>query len=243
MNALQSRPRMLLCVVAVLFNLTQAGAVSLVYDNSTGDLNYNVKASTYEVADQIILGGTDRSLACFGFEYYYTSANTSANTAANTAQVQVRFYLNDGPPFSRTIKGSKTPGTVFYDSGLFNVCPTDRSTLWLKDFGSGAAVPLTIDLPDSFSWSVKFTGLGADEHAGVTVYNGLEVGNNYNDYWVKKDRGWTLGYYKDRTTGKMVPMNFAAQIYAKSVPEPTGSLAFLIASLALVPLFRRRHGA
>ncbi|MCL4178168.1 MAG: hypothetical protein KJ072_10570 [Verrucomicrobia bacterium] len=232
MKALPSRPRMLLCVVAVLLNLTQAGAVSLVYDNSTVDLNYNVKASTYEVADQIILGGTDRSLACFGFEYY--------NTSDSAVEAQVRFYLNDGKAF-RGIAGWETPGTVFYDSGLFEVGKTDRSTLWLKDFVCGAAVPLSMDLPDSFSWSVKFTGLGADEHAGVTVYNGLEVGNNYNDYWVKKDRGWTLGYYKDGD--KVVPMNFAAQIYAKSVPEPTGALAILIAGLVFAPWLHRRHCA
>ena len=111
----------------------------------------------------------------------------------------------------------------------------------MKDFGCGATTPLT--LPDSFSWSVKFTGLGDGEHAGVTVYNGLEVGNNYNDYWINKPTGWTLGYYKDRTTGKVVPMNFAAQFYTKSVPEPTGALAILIAGLAFAPWLRRRHCA
>jgi hypothetical protein len=218
-----------LCLVAVVLTLTQAGAVSLVYDNSTVDLNYNLKASSYEVADQIILGGTDRSLACFGFEYY--------STAASAVQAQVRFYLNNGPEF-RGKAGWETPGTVFYDSGLFNVDPTLRSTLWLKEFGTGSAVPLTIDLPDSFSWSVKFSGLGTDEHAGVTLYNGLEVGNNYNDYWVKKPAGWTLSYYQDRA-GNVVPMNFAAQVYTKPVPEPTGSVPLLVAGLALVTFFRR----
>ena len=99
------------------FGPDTSGAVA-VMNNSTEDSGYNLKASTYEVADEIILDGTDWSLAYFGFEYY--------NTSANAVQAQVRFDLNDGPQF-RPKAGWKFPQHGSDDSGRsMSIPPIDQ---------------------------------------------------------------------------------------------------------------------
>jgi hypothetical protein len=232
-------PFAVLSLFAGTLTLTQTHAVSLVYDNTTDRIPYVLRASSYEVGDQIFLGGTDRRLTEFGFEYY--------NTGQGDVSAQVRFYLNDGISIPG-VANSATPNTVFYDSGSFQVgSTTSLATLWINDFVNGAAQPLTQDLPESFTWSVQFSGLGSSEKAGVGLYSGLEVGNNYTDYWVKKANGWQLSFSNiPGTDDDWVPVNFGAQFYAtKSVPEPEMPLVFAIlaAGLGSLVFYGRRYCA
>ncbi len=201
-------------------------AAEIVYENASNDLNTNLDPGTREVGDEIILDGTARWLSEFTFEYWGTNTLSDIEFAG-TVEARIRFYLNDGPPLP-DIDDILTPGTLLYDSGSFQIDPTPRATLTFTDFSLGT-VPLTQPLPDSFTWSVQFSGLGLTDTAGVTLYSPPTIGNNFNDYWVNDGVDWLL-------ETNLVNMDFAARFAA--VPEPsTLLLAFL--GLAAVGVARR----
>ncbi|MCL4178173.1 MAG: PEP-CTERM sorting domain-containing protein [Verrucomicrobia bacterium] len=201
-------------------------AAEIVYENASNDLNTNLDPGTREVGDEIILDGTARWLSEFTFEYWGT--NTLSDTEfAGTVEARIRFYLNDGPPLP-SIDDVLTPGTLLYDSGSFQVDPTPRATLVFTDFNLGN-VPLTQPLPDSFTWSVQFSGLGLTDTAGVTIYSPPTIGNNFDDYWVNDGVNWLL-------ETNLVNMDFAARFAA--VPEPSTLLLGLL-GLAVVSGVRR----
>jgi hypothetical protein len=202
----------------------------IVYDNTTNDQNQNLDLAGNEVGDQIILEGTARELIEFTFEYW---GSTTGDTCFEVdVEGRVRFYLNDGAPVDE-VPGSARPNTVFYDSGSFLVDPTPRATLIFTNFLIGATVPLTTELPDSFTWSIEFSGLGVEESAGVTIYTPPTIGNNFTDYWVNDGSSWSL-------QTNSFPVDFAARFIA--VPEPS-SFVLLGVGLGLAGLFsvvRRR---
>jgi hypothetical protein len=185
----------------------------IVYDNSTGDLTTRFNPGLYEVGDEILLGGTARLVTTFIFQYY--GENFSGNEEA-----RVRFYKNDGP---NSPSGPAEPGTLLFDSGLFSIIPTNRATLHFTG--------LSVLVPDSFTWTVQFSGIAAGESAGVDVYSPPTVGFNYDDYWDNTGSGWQL-----RTNG--VPLNFAARIEA--VPEPSSVALIAVCGLATVVWTLRR---
>lgn len=209
-----------LALLAALSLGTNARATTI-YDNSVNDLLTRFNPGLLEVGDQIVLAGTERFLTNFSFEYYATNtANPSALAGANV-EARVRFYLNDGVLFN----GYATPGTMFYDSGLFSVgLPTDRSTFVFtagSDFAFGGLyIPA-----NEITWSVQFSGLGGTDEVGVDIYSPPVVGANYPDYW-ENNAGWSL---KTNT----VPMNFAAQFQA-TVPEPSALTLLAVAGLGFL---------
>jgi hypothetical protein len=190
--------------------LTQMAKAEIVYNNSSNDLTNNFNPGLLEVGDQIILGGATRQITNFIFQYY--GVNFSGDEA-----VRLRFYANDGAPFN----GYATPGTVLYDSGFFtgigstprNTIIYDRSTL------NGG-----VNVPDEFTWSVLFTGIGAGESAGVTLYDPPTTGSSYPDYWEFSSGSWSL------KTNAVYNMNFAARAEA-TVPEPSAAGLLLIGSI------------
>ena len=105
----------------------------------------------------------------------------------------------DGPLFN----GYSTPGTSFYDSGLFSVgSPTPRSTFVFtagSDFAAGGLYVPSSDI----TWSVQFTGLGTGDDLGVDIYSPPTVGSDFPDWWENTGSGWTLNTNN-------LPMNFAA---------------------------------
>lgn len=192
-------------VAASVFAAGSANA-TVVYDNSVNDLSVNFNPGTNEVGDEIVLAGTDRYVTNFIFQYYAT------NLVGNE-EVRVRFYKNDGPPSS---SGPLTPGTVFYDSGFFNIGvfgATPRATLifdrsTLQEYNGN-----DILAPDSFTWSVQFRNMGGGGSFGETLYNPPTVGQNYNDYWDNTGTAWQL------KTNLSTGISFAARIEATAVPE------------------------
>jgi hypothetical protein len=194
-----------------------------VYNNGVSYSGAYLNPGSQEVGDEVILGGVDRLLSHFTFEYY--GLNFSGNE-----QYQIRFYYNNGAPIGG---GYFEPGVSFFDSGLQTLgAPTDpsnRATYDLDLSGTG------IILPNSFTWSIQFSGISGPEVAGVSLYNPPTTGFSDNDFWLNNAGAWEL--HGTNPTA----FNFGATITA--VPEPsTYVLAILggICGFALVA--RRKNG-
>src|SRR5437867_4253607 len=175
-------------LVGVLWvGLTLPLSAATIYDNSVNDLKIRFHPGTLEVGDEIILAGTERYLTQFDFEYFGTNNLSPGNIAfAGPVEARVRFYINDGAPFS----GYASPGTMFYDSGWFGgFGPTPRNTLVFTV--SGGDFPSTgLYMPASdMTWSVQFRNMGASDDVGVDLYSPPVVGSSVpgtgfvQDYW------------------------------------------------------------
>lgn len=182
----------------------------LIYDNSTIDRNVRFNPGTNEVGDQITLGGTARWVTDFTFQYWGT--NFLGNPYPDE-QARVRFYKNDG---AASPQGAPTPGTVLFDSDWFSIGATNRATLVFTDFRSDALVPLSAGLPDTFTWTVQFSGIGIGESAGVDLYGPPTVGGRFSDYWDNTESGWQL---RTNSVAPFTEINFAAKITAVVQPK------------------------
>jgi hypothetical protein len=195
-------------------SLTTNPTPRAVYDNTANDLALRFDLGGLEAGDEIILDRDAVQLSRFSFEFWGEGAG--GGPFAGNVQVRVRFYRNDGP---LSDLGYPAPGTVLYDSGGFPISATPRATLVYQgeDFTGQALVPLTHPLPQSFTWSVQFTGLGPGDAAGVDLYSPPTVGLNYtdyweNDYWLNGTNGWVL---KINPIGSI---DFAARFETLSAP-------------------------
>ena len=150
----------LLALVAILVGGSALHAAT-VYNNAVSYSGTYLNPGANEVGDEIILAGTARIPTTFQFEYY-------GSNFLGANQFEVRFYLNDGASL-----GNNTflPNTVFYDSGVQTllppVDPSGRNTYILDISSITTANGL---LPDRFTWSVQYSGIGAGETAGVSLY-------------------------------------------------------------------------
>lgn len=199
----------LLFAALVLF--VSSSFADVVYRNTTGDLLTTLNSGTREVGDEIILGGTSRSLTNFTLQY-----SATANTVG---LARLRFYENNGAPSNGY---TNTPGSVFFDSGTFSLDPAPTGSTLIFDLETNPEFAL-FTLPDHFTWSMQFT-LAAGS-GGVDLFNPVTVGSSYADFWENDGTGWALRVMTNGT-----PVNFAAQIEA--VPEPStfalGALGFAV---------------
>lgn len=214
-----------LSVVAGVLAAVLPVQADTVYDNSTTDLNIRFNPVTREVGDEIILDGGARILTDFTFQYW------GENFFGDDEELRLRFYLNDGAPSQA---GPLTPGTLFFDSDWFSISETNRATLIFTDFVTGAAVPLSQNLPNSFTWTVRFRGVDAidGESAGVDLYDPPTTGGNYNEYWENTGPGG----WEYRGTNN-VHINFGAKVGA--VPEPSVIALGLLGGLSALVLRNR----
>ncbi len=186
-------------VAMILWAMALPCRAEIVYDNTSTYLGRNYGAPV-EFGDEINLAGTARLLNKFAFEYYGGFQPNGTQTA------RIRFYLNDGPLY----KKYPTPGTVFYDSGSFELA-TNYVSKYLD-------LPY-IEAPTMFTWTITFEGLSQmpGDEAGLLVYSPPSVGaplaggriGSYNDYWKRKADSWAL-----YTFGDGVPANFSARFTA-----------------------------
>ena len=170
---------------------------AIVYDNLANSLT-NYFPTTLESGDQITLAGTERTLSQFTFEYFFSGATASTQTWT------LRLYANDGT--------TNSPGTELFAS------PPRPVTLGANGFNSETiGFPLSsnlITLPDTFTWTVQFSNLGAGEDAGLRLFGPPTVGSSFNDFWQKDATGaWSL-----MQVGGVAFSDFAARVSA--VPEP-----------------------
>lgn len=202
----------------------------MIYDNSVNDQLLRFEPGGWEVGDEINLGGTDRLLDWFDFEYYYVGK--AAGVGVGSPSIQVKLYANDGPLFN----GYDTPGTVLYDSGVLTgllTSFTERSTLIFTqaDFSS------PILLPETFTWAVEFSDLGANDNVGLDIYDPPVVGSSSQDYWFNGANGWELR--QATVDPENNPVNFAARFYA--VPDGGATFAMLGLGFVAVAAIRRRQ--
>ena len=216
----------LLAVAILCVNFSVRAEV--VYANSTNDLNARFDPGLVEVGDEIVLAGGARTMTDFNFQYW--GLNFSGNEFA-----RVRFYANDG---AASPAGPLMPNSLLFDSGFFFILPTPRAVLDFNSaaLSSGNVVDLTVPIPNSFTWSVQFSGITAGEAAGVDLYNPPTIGGNYDDYW-DNNGGWQ---YRYRGTNAF-PISFGARVTA--VPEPSVLALGLLGGLAVLIVrsrFQRR---
>lgn len=222
--------------------MTVAAAVrgAVIYDNTANQTGYVLMFNNnQEIGDQITVGNTAAPyLTNFSFEYYSPNAAFSG-----TVQADVQFYLNDGTPTN----GFNTPGTVFYDTGWFNVqtpqevygTATNSAVL---DFSFldllGGATPLnpTMQLPTNFTMTVTFQGLSGTDQVGLNLFDPALVGTNFGDYWLNSGGTWEL-----LTNSTAVAFGMQLNGYGTgTVPEPAvWSLA--LAGAGLLAGFARRR--
>jgi hypothetical protein len=200
---------------------SSAGYASIVYDNSTTDLNRSYfPGNGIEFGDEIFLSGSDRTITDFRFETFLSN-NSDGN---ETGTLVLR--LNDGPLLS---PGRNAPGTAIYTSAPFDLT-TGRGTV--------VATGLSIDVPstvDHFTWSVVLNGVDAGEQAGLMLYNPPTVGSSFDDFWQNASGTWNT-FLVD---GGATPANFAARITA--VPEPSTITLGAVGTLALLGYLRLKR--
>jgi hypothetical protein len=165
----------------------------LVYDNSR-EYSTNFVAYSFEYGDEIRLAGSARTVTRFQFEYY------GDFTSQGIAKVTLRFYANDGPGQFRS------PGTLLYQSEPLDLYAGFHALL----IGG-----LSVDVPGTFTWTVRFTGLAMvkGDQAGLVLYAQPTVGKSFDDYWQKSGSTWELYRF-----GGNPIANFAARVYA--APDP-----------------------
>lgn len=227
------------CLVGGLLGLACVTPLhsATIFDNSVNDLITRLNPGTYEVGDQVKMdpGAPERFLTQFDFEYW--GANGASTTFAGAVQARVRFYQNNGTPFN----GYATPNaTPFWDSGWFGGFGTTdgtggayRATLVFTEAGGDFPYGGLI-VPDEFTWTVQFSGMGGTDTVGVDIYSPPVTGADYPDYWQNDGTGWIL-------LTNTVPMDFAARMYA-TVPEPSSLALSLLGGLGILAFARRfRH--
>jgi hypothetical protein len=212
-----------LLILACLTGATLQLSGATIYDNSVNDLNLRFNPGTFQVGNEITLAGSERILTNFSFEFWGTNTASPGNvTFAGSVMAEVRFYLNDGTNFN----GYATPGTMFYDSGLFAVTtPTARSTFNFtapSDFGGGLLIPAS-----TITWTVQFSGMGGTDSVGLDLYSPPVVGSNFSDYWENQGNGWAL-----KTNSLSSSMSFASRFEA-TVPEPSALALSLLGGFGL----------
>jgi hypothetical protein len=213
----------------IAFSAVRTSA-NTIFNNSTNDLITRFDPGTLEVGDEIILAGTARYLTNFSFEFFAT--NPVAHVLSGSIAAEVRFYRNNGPLFN----GYPTPGSMFFDSGLFAIGQTVRSTA-VFTIGTGDFPSTGLFIPDSdITWSVQFSGMGANDTAGVDLYSPPTVGSDYPDYWQNNGGSWAL-----MTNSLASQMNFGATFDAspQAVPEPSAIALSILGGLGLLAFARK----
>jgi MYXO-CTERM domain-containing protein len=191
-----------------------------------------------EIGQQIWLGSpVPMYLTNFSFEYY------SPNIFYGSVYMDVRLYENNGSLFN----GYASPGTVFFDSGYFNLTNpwyidgTNAANVifGLSDLLSGNVVNLDQNaaLPSNFTLSVTVTNLGSSYTVGLPIFGLATVGTNAGDYWYESSGSWQL------LTNNMGPVAFGTEFLGQTTPTPEPSVLGLgaLGAAVLTLVFRRRQ--
>ena len=200
----------LLAVGALWMGIGAPLRAAIIFNNSSNDMVTRFDPGTTEVGDEIILGGPERYLTSFSFEFWGTNGIDSGSFAG-IVEARVRFYQNNGPLFH----GYPSPGTNFYDSDWFQIFATPRST---ENFSMGSDFPWTglfLPVTSNMTWSVQFRGMDTGDTVGVDLYTPPVVGKDYPDYWLNAGGSWQL-----MTNNSGVHIDFGAVMQARALGQP-----------------------
>lgn len=213
------------------------------YQNTATPSDYVLNFNNGDAIGEEVWLGTGalaEYLTNFQFQYYSPNPGGFASVEAD-----VQFYENNGTPTN----GYNSPGTLFYDSGLFSVPnpwsvfnpsgPTNSATLnfALSDLQSGT-MPLdpNLAMPSNFTFVVTFSGLSGGDQVGLPVFDPPQVGANAGDYWYDVSGNWEL------LTNSVGPIAFGAEFFGSPQPTPEPSVLCLGAlGAALTVMARRRQ--
>jgi hypothetical protein len=204
-----------------------ASAQTTVYDN-TATNNYkgqsvglaNLPSGTVEFGDEITLAPGARRLADLKIDVYGVGLS-------GTESVTLNLWQNIGT----------------FQSPNFQSIGTGTALLKAQTWQTVDYQDASLTLPDTFIWSVSFSGVTGTKLAELPIYdpptvggalNGGEIGS-YKDFWVRNSSGaWSLFNLSDGTPG-----NFAALVTA--VPE-AGTIAYgLVGGLMVLGYLRLRR--
>ena len=151
-------------MVVVSPSVTTAGAT--IYENTATVGAYF--ASVKEFGDEVKLGLNNRLLDSLSFEYF------GDFTAEGDEKAVVRIYANDA---GNTTSVSKQPGTMLYESDPFAIA---------AGFNSVNVSDLLIEVPDTITWTVQFSGVANTEgdRAGLVYNNPVTTGSSFDDFWI-----------------------------------------------------------
>jgi hypothetical protein len=229
-------------IVLVLVLTAGNSRAGTVYDNTTTDTGGVLMLTNNQIVGGEIFPNyvaTFPYLTNFSFEFYSPTYSWAGSVSAD-----IKFYRNDGTAFN----GYPSPGTLFYDTGWFDVLnplayTSGTSNRITYTFGwadlhtpGNPLVPMspTLALPSDFTVVYQFDGLTNGNQLGLPIFQPPTVGTNYGDYWlVDNTSNWEL------VTNVAGPVAFG-QLFIADTPEPSMfSLGILGAGL-LGGLLKRR---
>lgn len=195
---------------------SSAAAQTVVYNNTETPLN-SYFASLREFGDQVTISGGGFIADTFQFEYFATGLSGGEKAF-------VRFYANNGVPVNEL--GTQAPGQILWESPAIDLA-NGNFPITITDLAG-----LNIALPQSFTWTVRTTGVTDGEVFGLKLYDPPSVGSSFDDLWRFGTDGWELVQIPGSTA------NFGALLVA--VPEPGTGLLF---GLGAAALFLRRRSS
>ena len=122
----------------------------------------------------------------------------------------------------------RSPSGLLFNSGPFAVFNGQNTVIVDNLFTA---------VPNSFTWSIQFAGIGASGQAGLPIYDPPTVGSSFDDFWQRDASG---NWVTIRYPGGNPPGNFAARVTA--VPEASTLYYALLGGLIFAGYhaFRRR---
>jgi len=224
--------------VGAIALLAQNGQSQTVeYNNTstfTGDFNYG----NAQAGNEVILASSSSGAEITSFSFQYDFLNSTLGTTGTPAggeTATLSFYNNWGPSGAQKVSGYTVPQSP----ALFNSVAVPIS----GGFTSGSTALFTIangglpangvDVPQIFTWTVTFAGIGASENAGLALFGTTpSVGNNYNDAWYNTAGSVSPAWQLDVASAGNPALTFGAQVSA--VPEPSSIGLFAMGSIGLL---------
>ena len=208
---------------AGLCSLPSLSFSATVYDNTTTDLGqqYSPTPPTLEFGDQITLDPLTAGMRTLSRIDFYASLNNAPS--ASVQSVILRLYANTGV--------NNSPDTTpFYTSELIPLANGSQTYGLVPPSGS------IFTLPETFTWTVQFSNLGAGETGGLLLYGPPTTGTSFNDFWQKDG----AGAWSTQVAPGLAFNDFAARVTA--VPEPGVLVLGGLGALLLIGLKRFRKG-
>jgi hypothetical protein len=212
-------PKQLTRVCAALAATAAMPATAdVVFDNLLNPLGQYLGGFAYEeVADEAVLGPGSRvfssiSVAYAGFNF------------DGDEKLTVTLYKLDGPPTLGSF-GLNTPGTVLF-TDTADIAETAGDVIIFSDSSGAIILPDTVVVGISLS-GVDFDPTGQGSDGGPLLYDPINVGSGFTDYWVRGYpnlwESWSLYTFFGNP-----PVNFGVQIVTGvPIPEPATWLGML----------------